>query len=936
MGCNSSSAADVPVAGDAGALKSDDAIAWTPEPVQGSCHSARAREVAASTGCPEPFPKEACGLRSAAACPASPACPDVTLAVAVHPTRREANGSSSSSKPRVRVPVQDKGEFTSGRSRDCAVTNSISSGSRSPVDAATGESCNPPGAVSRTSSSEPPVTSGALKSAGPGSTAQCDQAGSSPDRCRSPGEFSGSTRCSRGADARLAGSNFEAALAMFERLNDDEDTESELEQGEQNPMLERPTSSPSRCSAKHMTARTEHEFVDIPTTARIMILQWAKWGRNSLRYREEQRFKELQHRRYPRSRPPRSRSSSPQISPQPSPRDMASSIAAMSAAPLASTWSAAQLRPGTGPQAVAGRRAPCRGAEGKPSSLFEDLADDQRTSMNAQGVKCKLQKNLADGGARRTGKSETPGFGIETPNFAEIASGKSSTEASAMASVMSSNVTSPTHGVLSPWILEAEALIEGEDVAVEAERLLGSPLSAWGISPAAAFAGNGRVLDLPEPTATSTAAAAPPGAARAAEAAAPPSGDACDSEILCPLEEEDELAKVDLFVNVAAPFAEDRQELAAGAGLPAVQRAMSEENMSIEGGVSSKATAKVGAKKAARQRGGICEYSVGEPVKYWSSSKITWLPAIIVERKSSTVYVIDKQMVGCFSKVKTTELISQAEKRHDPFLRAMDMLEEAASDGDEQHLKSRGAELPSRRAPACSRAGEPTRGQESTGSTAVPRRAPPQPRSRSASPRRANSKGSASSAAAERALAVFAGSGGSEDEDDEEENEDLLDLRRPSRQSSLTPQRMGRVVRDDFSSSSDSDGSGAASHHSGVLALASRARPQARAPHAATVGSRQALTSRQQRPPHATSPAALAATAKAPEQPKGRASGGGGGGHGSKAGSSGTRTISGPCHPVHRAGRAGACHGQLQSSASLSGSPRRGQVVRHDISSDSD
>lgn len=59
-------------------------------------------------------------------------------------------------------------------------------------------------------------------------------------------------------------------------------------------------------------------------------------------------------------------------------------------------------------------------------------------------------------------------------------------------------------------------------------------------------------------------------------------------------------------------------------------------------------------------------YVVGERVSYYSSSHRSWMPARVVERKSRSVYVIDKQLRGCLAKVKASELVSEKEEQSNP------------------------------------------------------------------------------------------------------------------------------------------------------------------------------------------------------------------------------------------------------------------------------
>lgn len=571
--------------------------------------------------------------------------------------------------------------------------------------------------------------------------------------------------------------------------------------------------------------------------------------------------------------------------------------------------------------------------------MFQEMAEEQRTSMDVQGVKVTLKRGLGADGARRTGSSDTPGFGVDTPSFNGAASGRSSADASAAASVMSSNAASPKHGgQMSPWILEAEALIEGddEDAVDEAERLLGgNPAAAWGIGPQDAFV---------------TPASLPPGCVEASFPGSPDAADAsADSDVLRPLEEDDELTKVDLFVSVAAteqaepcsPVESTEQPLAP-------QRAQSFGG-EVHGTPSS--ASEKGVRSRPARGGRPCECMPGESVKYWSSSKKAWLPAVVVERRSPTLYVIDKQMTGCFSKVKRSELISQADQANDRFLRAMDMLE-SASDGEERSRRRR-----------------------SVG--AAPRGPPGRPRN--APSGRASSTSPRSAAAAQRALAMFAGGAGDDGLEDldppratsqharrtgrivrddfssssDSDGQSVGSARRaqralvllagdaggdgglegqdPHRDTSRTPLRTGRIVRNDFSSSSDSEGHGGGGNriHSQVAPAARVAGPK-RTPAAAPRPAQMAASRHCGRP---AMPAEVAAAASGA-----RAAGGSVGSNGGRGTGSCSVTASAwrAAPAAHTGTPGGGGKAATWAGTSLSQTPRRGHVVRHDISSDSD
>jgi len=278
---------------------------------------------------------------------------------------------------------------------------------------------------------------------------------------------------------------------------------------------------------------------------------------------------------------------------------------------------------------------------------FAELREEQRDSMAQQGARTKLVRAL--GGSAATAHSTgTPGFGVDTPGFPG-ASGA----ASADASVVSSGVASPVKGgQMSPWILEAEALCEETDEDV-------SPGGGgWRLDPGS----DNLLLSIEEELRQ------PRKAEKVAEPPQPtePAVQANDDHVL----DEDELERVEMFEE--SPSKKSAQEKSSPAHDPAARAA--EE--------------KPPAKDVSAHQ--PFEYMVGEKVSYYSSSHGAWMPARIVERKSRTIYVIDKQMRGCLAKVRASELVSEREEEKNPVLRAFDVLEVHARAPSNRATRSRG------------------------------------------------------------------------------------------------------------------------------------------------------------------------------------------------------------------------------------------------------
>lgn len=354
--------------------------------------------------------------------------------------------------------------------------------------------------------------------------------------------------------------------------------------------------------------------VTVSTSTQLLLLTWARWGRNMCRIKQEEQIKSLQHKRFPRSPPPI------QLSPQPTPRESSGSGAAPRTG--AAAWRAGgELGMGTTVHSREG------GSPGKAFDLAE-LREEQRDSMAEQGARMKLTRGLGSSAAQAHSLG-TPGFGVDTPGFPG-----GSGVASADASVASSGVASPVKGgQMSPWILEAEALCE----ETEEE---GSPGGGgWGLEPELdtllllekEIRSGQREPILPE--------------------------DITHIKEDQPVLDEDELQRVEMFE-------ESPKKSEAGSDRPdRLQEVKSEQPEEPVADPETNAS--------------TFEYVVGEKVSYYSASHRAWMPARIVERKSRTIYVIDKQMRGCMAKVRASELVSEAEERNSPVLRAFTMLEKA-------------------------------------------------------------------------------------------------------------------------------------------------------------------------------------------------------------------------------------------------------------------
>jgi len=382
--------------------------------------------------------------------------------------------------------------------------------------------------------------------------------------------------------------------------------------------------------------------VDLSTSAQLILLRWARWGRNSWRCKEEEKIKAMQHMKFPRSsRPP-----PPQVvlSPQPTP----------TGTPRAEEKSSASSPPKQQPQLTGAARLRAGGAaslgdtitsrdgwvrHSASADLFDGLREEQRDSMDEQGTRVKLTQGL--GAAAATAFSTgTPGFGTDTPGFPVSHSGAASGTASMDASVASSGVASPVKGgQLSPWILEAEALVE-ENEDDDSPCGPAAPAAAWALEPSA----DSLLLSLEEellgPSEKEARAAQPPPKVEEYDV---------DASEAAPALDMDELDQVQMFQESPK------------------KKALEAEKPEEKHSSNSEVQTEEPSKPLDVEPPG---YKVGELVSYFSASHNAWMPARVVERKSRSIYLVDKQMRGCLSKVKASDLVSEREEKANPVLRA--------------------------------------------------------------------------------------------------------------------------------------------------------------------------------------------------------------------------------------------------------------------------
>lgn len=518
-------------------------------------------------------------------------------------------------------------------------------------------------------------------------------ANSTPRRERGTRSFS-TDKAFAALGAQDVGLNAEAAFITLEEAVEADVMAMDQDVEEFMPVAQRQVtpSLPSEISGLQAARLQDWPSVEVACATRIMLLTWARWGRNALRIRTEERLKVLQHVRH---RPRRSHgapmpapSPGAPLSPQPTPRQdttqcddaVGGGVLAGGSALVGSVVASAEklhmARPTTVTSHLLGKGA--LGEVDKPQLLFDVMLQDQRESMDAQGVKVTLSRKF-NIEPLRTESAGTPGFGKDTPNFP----GGKTSRVSPLDSAMSSGTVSPmAPGQLSPWILEAEALLNGEDDCNMAGKEL-APM-AWGL-PSAVLG------EIPE-------------------AKLPPL-----SEEFAPIMDEDELEKISMFVSADLPgsivddcttvisLAGREGEVAGGAGggaaaaVPDPQAVCCDpldallrdgDGISTDASLTpaspetpSSTTAALASAPEMPRGGTEGRYIVGETVKYWSTTRGVWLSARIVEQKSRNLYLIDKQMRGCLAKIRASELLSAAEERHDPVLRAFALLDDASEEG---------------------------------------------------------------------------------------------------------------------------------------------------------------------------------------------------------------------------------------------------------------
>lgn len=429
---------------------------------------------------------------------------------------------------------------------------------------------------------------------------------------------------------------------------------------------------------------------EISLATRMLLLTWARWGRNSARIKEEEKLKALQHTKYPKCPRPLL---TPVVSPQPTPRLTDAERMAAADGEQGMDHGSPRSRLAPRPARIGILPPDWEGVKGG-ALLFETLRKDQREAMNEQGVKVKLSQTL--GPATKQGNSVgTPGFGVETPSFVGAASRGS---ASAEASIVSSGVASPMQkGQLSPWILEAEALVDDNDGSEHSSRGEGrASADAWGIAPAALLHEGLTTVQAKQPH-------------------------RWEQPLDAPIDGGDELDQVEMFVNAGLagasfePCAERStanrvpqgpgeagqapRERTAARALPAPNVAV--PSVAVKRHTQGTEPSPAEPPKEPPAPGvALPEYAPGEAVSYWSKTHGAWMPARIVERKSKSVYLVDKQNLGCLSKMRASSLMSAAEMQRDPVLRALEFLGEDRRGGS-------GAQSAQRRSASAASAGRP-------------------------------------------------------------------------------------------------------------------------------------------------------------------------------------------------------------------------------------
>lgn len=206
-------------------------------------------------------------------------------------------------------------------------------------------------------------------------------------------------------------------------------------------------------------------------------------------------------------------------------------------------------------------------------------------------------------------------------------------------------------------------------------------------------------------------------------------------EELATVEYEDELEQVNMFTSalVAAPGSAIAADLAPTSCCPTQSAALDKPPLTGSDGVTdlnppveackngpttakqpgnggTGIVAETGTPLSFTPRTRAKEFKIGQAVKYWSSSHRSWLPARVVDRKSKSVYIIDKQRRGCMAKVRVSDLIAEEEESRDRVLRAFAVLEQRQPQASEQEGRPSVVNYPK---PAAT----PSRGKASSGVT---------------------------------------------------------------------------------------------------------------------------------------------------------------------------------------------------------------------------